>query len=476
MRLLFCCEFYYPSVGGVQEVMRQVAERMVQFGHDVTVATTSLSNRTFKELNGVHIAEFNVVGNAVKGMKGEIDRYRAFVENIEADAILIKAAQQWTFDALWPVLHKIHARKVLIPCGFSGLYRPSFSEYFRQLPEILKLLDHLIFYATEYRDIEFVRAHGMRHFSVIPNGASEIEFASPRDQSFRLRHEIPGEAFVFLTVGSLTGTKGHLEATKAFAKLNTGGRPAILLLNGNLPVPPFVAREPEDIESGFPAASCMRQYIFGLSHCINKIVLTTHKISGKILQRVMLVKEIMFEKGWSGVAELTSNIIARGLNKLTIPAISNIPIDFMSSLNYWIRKADSQFPLKRVLLVDLPRPELIQAYKNADLFVFASNVEYSPLVLFESAAAGTPFLSVPVGNAEEIAEWTGCGIIVKAPIDKSGFTRANPRTLAAEMRKAMDSPRLLAELGRTGYERWQEHYTWAKICLQYEKVLAGNYE
>ena len=25
MRILFCCEFYYPSVGGVQEVMRHLA-------------------------------------------------------------------------------------------------------------------------------------------------------------------------------------------------------------------------------------------------------------------------------------------------------------------------------------------------------------------------------------------------------------------------------------------------------------------
>ena len=32
MRMLFCCEFYYPSVGGVAEVMRQIAERMAAGG------------------------------------------------------------------------------------------------------------------------------------------------------------------------------------------------------------------------------------------------------------------------------------------------------------------------------------------------------------------------------------------------------------------------------------------------------------
>jgi hypothetical protein len=74
MRLLFCCEFYYPSRGGVQEVMRQIAERMVLAGHDVTVATSRLSERNFTSYNGVKIREFNVVGNAVRGMVGDADR------------------------------------------------------------------------------------------------------------------------------------------------------------------------------------------------------------------------------------------------------------------------------------------------------------------------------------------------------------------------------------------------------------------
>jgi glycosyltransferase involved in cell wall biosynthesis len=462
MRLLFCCEFYYPSVGGVQEVMRQLAERMVQHGHQVTVATSRLTDRTFGEFNGVRIEEFGVTGNAVRGMTGEIERYREFVLSLDVDAILIKAAQQWTFDALWPVLKQVHARKVFIPCGFSGLYQNAYRDYFQQLHGVLKSFDHLIFYATRYRDVEYVCSHGMDHFSIIPNGASEIEFALPRDQLFRARYNIPEDGFVFLTVGTLTGFKGHLEVTEAFAKLDTGGRPAVLILNGNVSVPPLVASGDGD---GKPVAGCF-----------SKVPVAAGVQNGELMKRLKWVIETWSARGWSGVAALTVQIIGRKVDRWLPKLTRHALLRFFSPLEYWIGKANSQFPLKRVLLVDLPRPELIQAYKNADLFVFASNVEYSPLVLFESAAAGTPFLSVPVGNAEEIAEWTGCGIILRAPIDKGGFTRANPRTLAAEMRKAMDSPQLLAELGREGYNRWQERYTWAKICLQYEKVLAGAYK
>src|SRR5712691_5037237 len=103
MRLLFCCEFYHPSRGGVQEVMRQIAERMVLARHDVTVATSHLPERSFATLNGVRIREFKVAGNLAFGMSGEVEAYRDFVLHGGFDAILIKAAQQWTFDALWPV-------------------------------------------------------------------------------------------------------------------------------------------------------------------------------------------------------------------------------------------------------------------------------------------------------------------------------------------------------------------------------------
>ena len=63
MRLLFCCELYHRSRGGIQEVMRQIAERMVIAGHDVTVATTDLPERDFDSFNGVRIRGFKVSGN-----------------------------------------------------------------------------------------------------------------------------------------------------------------------------------------------------------------------------------------------------------------------------------------------------------------------------------------------------------------------------------------------------------------------------
>ena len=200
MKILFCCEFYAPSVGGVQEVMRQLAERLVEKGHQVTVATSKLPNRNFTSLNGVSIQEFSVSGNLVRGMFGDEDKYRQYIIGGDFDILMIKAAQQWTFDALWPVLEQIKIPKVFIPCGFSGLMEPSYFSYFSKMPEVLRKFDHLIFYASDYRDINFTKQHGIANFSIIPNGASEKEFNSTYDATFRSRHGISEDAFVFLTV------------------------------------------------------------------------------------------------------------------------------------------------------------------------------------------------------------------------------------------------------------------------------------
>lgn len=416
MRVLFCCQFYAPSVGGVQEVIRQIAERFVARGHHVTVATTRLPTRDFNTLNGVDIKGFDVAGNQVGGMTGEVREYQEYVLRGAFDVIMIYAAQQWTFDALWPVLDKVAFSKVFVPCGFSGLYEPGYAKYFQELPQVLRKFDHLIFNATKYRDIDFVREHGINQFSVLPNGASEVEFDVATDPMFRVRHGIPQQSFLFLTVGSFTGLKGHQELVNAFAKMQLPeNQHATLILNGN---------EVQRLEKGIGDIS--------------------RKFAG-------LVKT-------HGVIYSLKQVVKRMAGSSASP----------KSVGESINKSQAN---KTVLVTDLPRKELTQAFMAADLFVFASNIEYSPLVLFETAAAGTPFLTVNVGNAAEIAQWTGAGVMCPSEVDVKGYTRVDEEVLAQLMARLMKQTDFLENLGDTGKRNWREHFTWGKVTDQYEQLF-----
>ena len=421
MRILFCCEFYYPSVGGVQTVIQQIAERLVKRGHEVTVATTKLPERTFDVLNGVKVEEFYASGNIVRGMHGEIQSYQNYLLSNTFDAILIKAAQQWTFDALWGILDQLKTPKVFIPCGFSGLYEPGYQAYFKAMPDILRKFDHLVFYASKYRDIDFVKENGIDNFTVLPNGASEIEFNQEIDPDFRFKNGIKEGSFVVLTVGSRTGMKGHLELVKAFQILEIHGEAHVtLILNGNECKPNF-------------NGNLIRVFLG---------VLRAYGIKGT-LKRAL--KRVLWKTGFTFGNTSTVEEYAKKVNK--------------SATN------------KQVLITDYKRPYLIQAYMTADLFAFASNVEYSPLVLFEAAAAGTPFLTVDVGNAVEIASWTGGGVVCHSTKDEKGYTHADINDLAYSIASLMQNKDELVRLGNEGRSNWLSKFTWDQIALQYEDVF-----
>jgi glycosyltransferase involved in cell wall biosynthesis len=494
MRFLFACEFYAPSVGGVQEVMKQLAERMVRFGHQVTVATTRLAEREFSSLNGVDIVGFDIVGNTVRGMLGEVDRYREFVRAFPCDALMVKAAQQWTFDALWPVLDDISCRKVFIPCGFSGLYEPTYQQYFLDLPAVMRKWDHLIFYAEQYRDVDFARAHGMDHYTILPNGASETEFNAQPDPEFRRRHGIPEDSLLLLTVGSLTGVKGHREIAEAFARLQLpDGAHATLLLNANPPPkPPLLptATAAPPAPGGQPAVRdhgvlgrALRVYrqegIGGVGGRFGRYLMRPVRIGMKAAHYSAKIASAVRHQGFAATAEKVHRGVYDRTRHLGVWKV--VPERWHPhhaySITQWLAETNRRSPQTRLALhTDFDRAELVQAYAAADLFIFASNIEYSPLVLYESAAAGTPFLTVPVGHADEIARWTGAGVICPAPKDDRGYTRVDPEYLALAIADlAQDRARLQA-LGRTGRQRWLANFTWEKIARRYESILKGEAE
>lgn len=477
MRILLACEFYYPSVGGVQEVMRQLAERLVERGHRVTVATTRLPERTSRKLNGVRIVEFDVSGNMVWGLNGDVEGYRRYVTSCDFDVFMVKAAQQWTIDALIPVLDRITKPKVFIPCGFSGFYEPAYAEYFRQMPDWLRKFDQLIFYASDYRDINFARQHGIDKLTVIPNGASEREFGVQPDRGFRARNGIPEDAFVLLTVGTLTGLKGHLELAKAFDQCDFGARRAVLLLNGNTPRSVSLAGV-----RGWGRFIRQRRAIVVDGYRRYGAVAVAKWIARSVLLRLNLDWAVRtpgvyrMHGGLRATKWITRSILldlrlgwvlgAFGYNTQRY-GVDERP-DGVGDVVARINSANGH---RRAMLVDFPRPELVQAYRNSDLFVFASKVEYSPLVLYEAAAAGLPFLSASVGNAKEIAEWTGAGIVFDAPRDAQGYTQVDPAALAAEIARVAAQTGLLARLGAQGRSNWEARFTWDKIAHLYERVF-----
>lgn len=352
----------------------------------MTVATMALPERSRTAIRDVRVVEFEARGNDVRGLEGDIDGYRRFVAEGDFDVVMSYAAQQWTADALLPVLGSIKAKKVLAPCGFSGLGQEAYAPYFERLRERLHEFDALIFHSDSYQDIRFAREAGAGELAtVIPNGADEHEFATERPRgAFRTAHGVAGDAPLLLTVGGHTGLKGHAQAMAAF-------RAAQKTAHGTFAI---VANTP--MQHGCLPACRVR----------------------------------------AGLTRLAG----RG---------------------------------RRVLLTDPPRAQVLDAYADADLFLFCSMVECSPLVLFEAMAAGLPFVSVDVGNAAEIAEWSGAGTIVRSHRDEGGRVVADRDDVARAIDELLADPERRCEMGVRGRQAWEERFTWGAVARCYEELYRG---
>jgi glycosyltransferase involved in cell wall biosynthesis len=364
MKILFTVEFYEPHKGGAQEVVKQIAERLKTKGHEVTVATSYLKNRKTNLINGVRIEQFKISGNNVrkiKGEKAEQERYKQLLLG-DFDCVINYAAQNWTTDLCFPVLSKINCKKILVPCGYSGLNNPKYKKYFNELPEYLEKYDLLVHLSPSYQDKIFDDKAGFAKKSVIiPNGAAEEEFSSPCTVDIKNKLGL-STRYLIICVANHYKDKGHDFVIKAFRKIGRNDS-SLVIIGANASI-----------------RGCYK-------NCLLK---------SKIFRNIILMN---------------------GNN----------------------------------------RAEVLSAYKAADLFLFGSKVECAPLVLYESFASKTPFISTPVGNVPDYKDFVK---IVNTPEE-----------MAVAANFLLDHEEESKKIALAGYNLWKEKYTWDKIADEYEKII-----
>lgn len=382
MRILHTAELYWPHTGGSGEVVREVSARLVARGHDVTVATTALEERSSREHAGVKIVEFPISGNLAGGFRGEVNAYLDFLRTADVDLMMNYALQQWTADLALLAAPQLTYGKVMTTCGLSGLHMPAFDSYFRYLHFHLRHFDRLIFHSASYRDAEYAKKHDLDNTAIIPNAVRAEEFTVPPPPGFRARHGIAEDAFLVLTVANYTGGKGQDTLIEIIDQSRIG-RTTVLLVGKN-----FI--DPRPVEE----------------------------------------------------------VLAKPIARLSAHSGGH----------------------KTAICTQLPRSEVVQAFFAADLFLFPSLIECSPLVLFEAAAAGTPFISSDVGNAREIAEWTGCGLIAPGRMHETGHTFVDLAKAARMVEELFRDPGRRRAMGACGRKNVLERYTWDRIVDQYEAL------
>lgn len=369
LSILHTVQFYNPHIGGSETVVQQISERLAKRGHYVTVATTKLDNRDFKELNGVQIEEFSIKGSLGSGISGnDIVRYKEFLCNHPSNVMMNYAAQQWATDLAFEVLQSTRNQRVnvIAPCGYSALSDsrtirwPKFIEYFnRIIPMFVPQYDAAVYHSAYYQDYEYAKEHGFINSVIIPNGVADEEFSKSPHVSFREKYNIKTRFFGLCVANFYTGK----------------GQDRVI--------------------------GCVRQ------------------MNRKDFTMVFIGKE------GNQLANLKAQ--ATGLN---------------------VR-----------FCVGISREDTIAAYHEADIFLFGSYIETSPLVIIEAKASKTPFVSTNCGN---VHEWKG-GIAV------------HPNEMVTNANRILDDEKLRKQLVEEGWREWKEKLTWESIVDKYEDLYLRLY-
>ena len=300
LRLGIFCNFGPPSVGGSENVIKHISERLA-IDYDYKVNIYSYNNNSCNKGYGL-ISQIN-----------------------ENDHILIYSDSFWGFDTILRHIDRINCRVSLALVGAYAM---------RNDVHILKLLKenidrfNLITHSVITEDYKWCVDNDLP-VTVIPNGVNLSEF-NDNIINFRQKYNIK-EKYIILNISNWFFGKGQEAIPKICKKLNSNLKDFIIL------------------------------------QCSNAV-------------------QYPYDKTFLNRTKRQS----AGLN-----------IKFLR---------------------DLPREDIVSAFKCADLFLMTSKKEVAPLVILECKAAKLPYISMNVGNTGENA---GGIVIENSEEDYKGYKVIN---------------------------------------------------
>jgi glycosyltransferase involved in cell wall biosynthesis len=231
MRILHTAHSYAPGISGVAEVVGQLSKRLACRGHEVHVATRGNGKLPREEfLCGVHIHRFDVGGNAVVGMTGDLDRYVHFVKSSSWDVLAMHCAQVWSSDLLFPILDEIKGKRIFVSHGFSEFLNPKYKSYFHNLVNTFKKIDEVIALSALLEERSFCENNGLPYPRIIPNGVDLAQWNGP-SRGLRESWGI-GKRPWLLSVSNHSPVKGHSALFKVVKQLHRDNRDVVTTIIG----------------------------------------------------------------------------------------------------------------------------------------------------------------------------------------------------------------------------------------------------
>jgi len=230
---------YWPVVGGLENVVRALAEGMAKLGHEVHVITGNYGARnknSDEEINGVHVHRIRSMRLGYPDLTYPLDR----PIEVLRDADIVQAySQNSLFTYIFAKRTKKFSKSLSIyylgvdylKTHYNPLIRTIGYSYEKYITGALaKLTD--IALTTNKCEAEILKTHYGIRSKVIPHGIDEHVIKTPKmDREFRDKFGIEGEIIAY--IGRIHPTKGVDKLINAFKHIHNKARNVDLVIAGH---------------------------------------------------------------------------------------------------------------------------------------------------------------------------------------------------------------------------------------------------
>lgn len=238
MKILFTTFTYWPNVDGVQNVTTYQAEKLAEFGHEVTVITSKIDGSPDKEehnkVNIVRVSAYKV-GLWVKGNKSETQRIFLRYAN-EADAYINVCFFDYLSQWLLPLIPKLKCRKYVMMHGiweykYTALDKSNiksfvrktvqnsrWKQYFHKYNRLIPQFDGVFHLHKQDKSFEYFQNHGQKNNYELVNAVDERLFDIKADNSSETKDKV-----IYLQIANYSFQKNQELAIRTIAEAKLEG-------------------------------------------------------------------------------------------------------------------------------------------------------------------------------------------------------------------------------------------------------------
>jgi len=190
---------------------------------------------------------------------------------------------------------------------------------------------------------------------------------------------------------------------------------------------------------------------------------------------ILCVSNFFPGKGQEHLMHILKKLKSMGKDFVAVFICASVNFQPASVMRHRHKEALKKVSFDNRLLTDIPREDTVQAFLEADIFAFPSQVEVAPLVALEAMASKTPWVSLNVGNMSML----NGGYIVNGGRKVSGkfiYQSSMYDDFTDNLYTLLSDKSIRDKKAQEGYEQIINEFDWEKVKKQYHDIFTISRE